>query len=173
MKPGPLAALLPLLLALNASATVHYVDLNCANPTSPFIDWSTAATNIQDAVDVAANGDLVLVTNGVYQTGGRPVAGDSLTNRLAITKTLTVQSVNGPATTIIQGRQVPGTTNGNAAIRCVYLAGNATLAGFTLSEGATQSPGSSSSVNGQGGGIRCESVSAMVSNCVFAGNSAM
>ena len=159
-------------LRLNAPASVLYVDLNSTNPTPPYTDWSTAATNIQNAVDVSTNGDLILVTNGVYATGGRNAHGEVNISRVAVTKAVTVESVNGPAVTVIQGYQVPGTTNGGNAVRCVYLTNNAVLKGFTLMGGATQ-VASYGAVNGLGGGARCESTNAVLSNCVLIRNSAM
>ena len=56
---------LPVFLAVHAPATVLYVDLNSTNPTPPYTNWISAATNILDAVDAAVAGDRVLVTNGV------------------------------------------------------------------------------------------------------------
>lgn len=156
--------------ALELSAATRYVDLNSASPTPPFISWATAATNIQDAIDASMDGDLVLVTNGVYATGGRRVDGSVLTNRVAVTKAITVQSVNGAATTSIVGYQVPGATNGNNAVRCVYLADNATLIGFTLTNGATRTSGSIFDV--KGGGLACASTNAVAIECIFTGNAA-
>jgi hypothetical protein len=110
-----------------------------------------------------------LVTNGTYAGGGRSVNA-GMTNRVVVDKLLTAQSVNGPQVTIIQGYQVPVTTNGDGAIRCVYLAGGATLSGFTLTKGATllASPDSNQQ---SAGGVWCEPT-AVVTNCVLIGNSA-
>src|SRR6185312_14028648 len=109
-----LAAGLSLIFAISASAANLYVDLNSPNPSPPYSDWSTAATNIQDAIDASADGDQSWVTNGVYQSGGRVMAG-TFTNRVALNKAITVQSVNGPFVTVISGASA---TNGNAAVRC-------------------------------------------------------
>jgi hypothetical protein len=113
-------------------ATVRYVDGSSVSPTLPYTNWATAATIIQLAVDAAVAGDEIVVTNGVYATGGRAVGTNVLANRVAVDKPLTVRSVNGPQFTVIQGRQVPGTTNGDGAIRCVYLADGASLSGFDV-----------------------------------------
>jgi PKD domain len=136
-----LSILILLLLAMvgSALATVRYVNVNNANPTPPYTNWATAATNIQDAVDAAGAGDEIVVTNGTYFPATVNIA-------------LTLQSVNGPQVTVI---------NGGGAARCLYLTNNAVMVGFTLTNG----------VAGLGGGVYCESISAVLSNCVLTGNS--
>ena len=157
-----------LFLIFHLSATVFYVDVNSTNPVPPYADWSTASTDIQSAIDAASDGDLILVTNGVYRRGGRVVY-DTLTNRVVINKALTVQSVNGPAVTSIFGFANNGSswpTNSDNAVRCVYLTNNAALVGFTLAFGATRS---TQDLNG--GGAWCEGTNAMLSNCILTTNS--
>ena len=56
-------------------------------PTANYTSWGTAATNIQDAIDVVGSGGVVLVTNGTYV----------LTNMLSIANTITVRSFNNGA----------------------------------------------------------------------------
>ncbi len=160
------------LLAASAGAfgTVRYVDANSVTPAAPYTNWAGAARVIQNAIDVASAGDEIVVTNGIYNTGGRAVSG-TMTNRVAVTKPLLLRSVNGPQYTIIGGYQVPGLTNGTGAIRCVYLTNNATLSGFTLTNGATSRFGAESE-DRWGGGVFCVSTNAVISNCVFTGNSA-
>ncbi|MGH7976384.1 MAG: choice-of-anchor Q domain-containing protein [Limisphaerales bacterium] len=102
------------LLNFYSSAATLYVDLNSANPTPPYANWNTAATNIQDAVDASTNGDLVLVTNGVYQGG------------IVVTNAIGIQSVNGLSETLIDG---------NHTSRCATLADGTSLNGFTLTNG--------------------------------------
>ncbi len=149
---------------------VRYVDANNPTPSAPYSSWSTAAVTIQDAVDVAVAGDEVLVTNGLYATGGRAVYG-TMTNRVVVDKGLYVHSVNGARFTIIQGRQSPGTSNGADAIRCIYLTSGASLSGFTLTNGATHDTGATY-LEQSGGGIWCDAATVAVSNCILTGNSA-
>src|SRR5206468_650922 len=130
-------------------------------PTPPYINWATAATNIQDAVDAAVAGDEVVVTNGIYAAGARSV-GLCTMNRVAVEKALTLRSVNGPQFTTIDGSQT---------VRCVYLTNNAGLYGFTLTnghDGVAWCEGFQ--YFGYGGGVYCASQSTVVSNCVITSN---
>jgi hypothetical protein len=160
-------SILAVIFSITSPATTYYVDVNSTNPTPPYSDWSIAATNIQDAIDASADGDAVLVTNGVYRFGGAVMAGD-LTNRVALNKAITVQSVNGPWATIIQGN---GQGAGPGFVRCAWLTNGASLVGFTLSYGGTRTSGDTTTLQ-SGGGVWCASSNAIVANCVIATNAA-
>ena len=136
----------------SALATMRYVNVNSANPTPPYTNWVTAATNIQDAVDAALVGDNIVVTNGTY-AGGSQVDPYGALNCVVVDKPLVLSSVNGPDVTVIDG---------GGAVRCLYLTNEAVLVGFTLTNGRN--------VGDVGGGVFCESTSAVVTNCVLSGN---
>ena len=120
----------------------------------PYTSWSTAATNIQDAVDWAVTGDQVLVTNGTYQGTSR-VSPDGITNRVVITNAVSLQSVNGSAVTFIDGSN---------SVRGVYLTNGAALTGFTVLKGKATTT--------YGGGVCCASTDCQVSGCLITYNSA-
>jgi len=158
-------AILPftLLVSSSAFATLRYVNVANPNPAAPYTDWTTAANVIQDAVDTSQAGDTLIVTDGLYKLGGRAIYG-IITNRVAIDKPITVQSVNGPSVTFIEGNSAPG----DFAIRCVYMTNGASLIGFTLRNGATRATGIAQEFTG--GGVYCESTAATISDCIFTAN---
>ena len=116
MKTAFCLTVITLLVAVsNLCAATLYVSLGSTNPTPPYVTWATAATNIQDAVDAATAGDRILVTNGVYATGGTPAGRGSPASRVYVSKPVALLSVNGPQFTIIRGDRVinpppPGNT---------------------------------------------------------------
>ncbi|MDD4018003.1 MAG: choice-of-anchor Q domain-containing protein [Kiritimatiellae bacterium] len=143
--------------------------------------WANATNDLQGAIDACHKGDTVWVSNGVYRTGGRIgyPAGSVLSNRVVIAKAITVRSLsNDPAQTVIRGNWDPDTTNGPAAVRCVYMSFNesvgASLIGFTLTNGATLSSTGNAGDDQRGGGIFAYSSwgAMVISNCIIAGNSA-
>jgi len=146
----------------------HYVS-PYGSDTYPYTSWATAAHVIQDAVDVAMEGDTVLVSNGVYAVGGRVGPRSqhftrTLTNRVCITNGVTVQSVNGPEYATILGAGPAGAS----AVRCAFVGDGASLEGFTLNQGHTDTFNSPEESGGGaylvGGG--------RIANCVLSGNEA-
>lgn len=168
MKMRCLLAVFLSFLATCVQGATLYVNLTSSNPTPPYSTWDTAATNIQVAIEAANPGDTVLVTNGVYNAGGKAMAG-TLTNRVALDRALTVQSVNGPFVTIIRGA---GATNSPLAVRCAWLTNNASLIGFTLTQGATQTSGDGLALQ-SGGGILCASSNSFVTGCIIVSNTSL
>src|SRR4051794_31196692 len=146
--------LLSLLLAVSVRqvhAATFYVSPN-GGQASPYASWTTAARSIQDAVDAALDGDEIVVTNGIYATGGRAVGTNAFLNRVAVDKALTLRSINGPQFTVIDGLK---------SVRCVFLTSNTVLSGFTLTNGYVKSSGA---------GVSCDDATAVVTNCTLAGN---
>ena len=158
------ASVLLLGIARTAAAGTWYVATN-GNDSSNGSTWTTAKRTIQAAIDVAVSNDTVLVSNGVYATGGRVPHG-ILTNRVVIDKPITVRSVNGPSNTFIKGAGPMG----DSAVRCAYVGTNAVLSGFTLTNGATRTNGVKF-FDQMGGGAWCD-YEGVLTNCTLTGNAA-
>ncbi|NLE66531.1 MAG: hypothetical protein GX608_03835, partial [Lentisphaerae bacterium] len=160
-----LAATIAMGWALAAGAqTIRYVAQGGQTPAAPYLNWATAASNIQDAVDAAEDGDTVLVSNGLYNTGGQRLPDEGfLTNRVFVANAVTVRSVNGPAATTIRGNA----TEGGNAVRCVLLQSGAVLDGFALAGGGVISD-VMSLYDGFGGGVLLKE-GGIISNCWISG----
>jgi len=98
-------------------STIFYVDFASPSPGRPFGSWANAARTVQEAIAVASSGDTILVAPGRY----------SLASTIVVSRPLTVRSVAGPESTILDG---------NNLVRCVQLShAAARLEGFTLERG--------------------------------------
>lgn len=141
-----------------APAVEHYVDLYSTNATPPYTNWVTAASNIQHAIDECGVGDVVWVSNGVYDTGSA-AGSDGWPSRVVAESAIRIRSVNGTNVTHIKG---------DASTRCVYLGVGAMLSGFTLTNGSANV--GSHQLQGFGGGAFLQS--ATISNCFVIANRA-
>ncbi|HBA83810.1 MAG TPA: hypothetical protein DCZ95_06935 [Verrucomicrobia bacterium] len=72
---------------------VAYVSAQGAH-VFPYTNWTMAATNLHEALAAGADGTRVWVTNGVY----------AVSPALCMTNGITLASVNGPATTTLDGQ---------------------------------------------------------------------
>ena len=128
-------------------AMIRYVDVSNAVPAAPYTNWSMAATNIQQAINWANNGDLINVRPGVYRT----------TNAVEIPsgKTLTLRSTTSRAA--VMDAQ-------NRSLALLVLGTNSSVEGFTVRNG-------SNTLSGYGGGIYLAAPST-VSNCLVVSNRA-
>ena len=124
--------------------TVHYVSPE-GNNTVPFDSWDTASTSINDAVQVAEDGDIILVTNGCY----------ILDAEIQLDKRITVKSVNGPDVTMVDGA---------GAYRCFYLTEYSRVEGFAITNGYTDL----AVADAGGSGVRCQD-GGIVRNCIVSG----
>jgi len=132
---------------LAVSGQVHYVS-HWGSHTPPFDSWETAATNVVDALDVASDGAVVWVTNGVYRSGSADVGG--LHARAYITRAITLGSINGASHTVLEGAfHSASVPVGSDAVRTLYMT-NGVLDGFTLRRGGTAEAGDESAISGGG-----------------------
>ncbi|HMP72730.1 MAG TPA: hypothetical protein PKE55_05645 [Kiritimatiellia bacterium] len=140
----------------------RYVSATSTNPLPPFDSLATAAQTIQAAIDISETGDLVLVDQGIYNQG---VASNHFgLSRVVVTSGVTLASIHGPASTIIEGST-------NAFIRGVMLQHTqAVFSGFTVRHSASR--GNSASVDVRDGGGVLALAAAAISNCVFHDNKA-
>jgi len=107
--------------------------------------WADAKVTIQAGVDATMEGGTVWVTNGHYR----------VVEEILVDKAISIQSVNGPGVTIVDGM---------ARTRCFNLGSYpSVLSGLTITNGY---------VVGDGGGVHCSNYAPMVTNCVISGNSA-
>lgn len=115
------------------------------SPDGTYSSWATAATNIQDAVNKAAAGETVWVTNGTY----------AITNQIVVTNGIFVRSFNNdPASTIV--------TRASGTCRLFFVSNAAAfVSGFTITNGAP------ASTEGGGGVLLWAGT---VSNCVIVKN---
>jgi len=140
-------------IAVGAYATDRYVSLDGTNDAAGgYTNWAGAATSIIAAVNVAAEGETIWVTNGLYK----------LTNQITLGNN-TLRSWNNGATdrdgTIIDGNNYTGKPVTN---RCVQInVAGGYLDGFTISNGFAA----------YGGGVLM-SIAGVITNCIITLNEA-
>ena len=120
-------ALMALLCVQSAAAATWYVSANGGSNSNSGKSAEAPKATIQAAINAAANGDTILVGDGTY---GAIVT----TNRL-----LHIKSLNGVATTIIDGGGSGACVNAAPPGDPIYVTGgctNTVIEGFTIQNGS-------------------------------------
>ena len=130
--------------------STYFADAGMTDDCGDGLTWATAKRTIQAAVDLAAAGDTVLVTNGTYGVGSRVTPDGLFQNRLVITNGVLVRSCGGPGVTTILGSGADCFDTWDA-VRCVFITDGA-LDGFTLQGGAAVSHWTSPDQRDKSGG---------------------
>ena len=159
-----------------------YVDAtNGDDATADGTTEATAYKTLAAALAAAQPGDTVTALPGRYAEGSTvptmtqsgTTAEPTIAARAVVPDFVTLESRDGPETTVIEGACATVDANsygcGSDAVRCVFLCANATVRGFTLYNGHTDSGGSSyaDSVDTRGGGVSVANASSLVNgqNC--------
>jgi len=151
------------------NSKTNFVSINSTTAVWPYTTEETAANSIQLAADAAVPGNIILVSDGVYFP----------TEKVGLSKSITVKSINGADKTIINGSGTHG---------CFYLLDNENLVveGFTITNGHAINGAGVYINNGGtvlnckisnnsaiwGGGVFCNN-GGFVKNCVINNNSAV
>ncbi len=131
-----------LFLCSSGYAITRYVSLE-GNSIAPYTNWNNAATNISAAVNLSVDGDVVIVSNGIYY----------IEEEISVTNDILLTSCNGAEETIVDAQNIKD-------VRCISVsASNAVVEGFSFIHG-----------NGDpGGGIYCDA--GTVQDCSIVSNS--
>ncbi|MBR4653529.1 MAG: hypothetical protein IKO72_09225 [Kiritimatiellae bacterium] len=172
MKRIPAFALALCTAALPAFSAEWFVWKDCPTPGDGSTT-NTAKSSIAAALKISSlqNGDIVTVLPGEYDQETMN-DGWALPNRVYITKSITLRSRDGAATTHIVGEFGPNPKgNGNGGVRCIEIAAdNVVVQGFTLRNGATRN-NSLDHASCQGAGVLFNGknssyvVDCVISNC--------
>ncbi|NQT38583.1 MAG: hypothetical protein HQ581_13890 [Planctomycetes bacterium] len=95
--------------AIVAAGETRYVSPE-GTPESPFTSWRTAAADLESVLDVASDGDQIVVGPGTYQ----------VTRPIVVRRNVIVRSQRGARHTVLDG--------GNRGVaRCIELAGHSAI----------------------------------------------
>jgi len=137
-------------LTVKSGATTLYVDAVNGSDSNSGTDWSDAFKTIAHALDVAQDGDTILVADGTYHEHDLDFQG----------KKVHLKSANGPTNCIIDCQQ-----QGRAFYFHSGETADSILEGFTIQNGRVEDT--------YGGAIVCENGSSpTITNCIFDGNEA-
>ena len=177
-------------------ATTNYVDaVNGNDATADGTTEATAYRTLGAALAVALPGDTVVALPGTYAEGTavptatQAVSGNTVPTipaRAVVPSRVTLESRDGPEATVIEGARATVDANsygcGADAVRCVFLCQYATVRGFTLYNGHTDSGGADYAINTvdtHGGGVGVANAGSVangknsfVENCVITNCSA-